>query len=124
RGQGGGARPASSLSAVVNADGDDSVGDERSVAAVRVQQFQTARHHLHSGVAVGERGSHGIDLHLVRVRYADQYVDNHLVSGGTDQPSKPETAVVDSIKDGACGRQSVIQAMDIHAHPHFRHTAN
>ena len=43
-----------SLFTVVNTDSDDGVGDERTVAAVLVKPFQTACHHLHGGVAVGE----------------------------------------------------------------------
>src|ERR671936_364325 len=89
------------LFAVVNADGDDGVGDERAVAAIRVEQFQTAHHHLHMGVAVGERGSYLINLHLFRVRHSDSHVDNHVVSGGTHQSGEPETTVVNSVKDGA-----------------------
>ncbi len=92
--EGGGVRRASSLCAVVNADGDDGVGDERTVTAVRVEPFQTTPHDLHGGAAVGKRGHHGIDIDLIRAWYADQHVDDHLVSGGAHQPGKPETAVV------------------------------
>jgi hypothetical protein len=73
---------------------------------------------------VGERVHHGIDLHLFRARRSDGHVDHHIVSGGAHQPGEPETAVMDGVKDGAHGRQRVIQAMDIHAHPHVRHAAN
>src|SRR5262249_20238490 len=70
-----------------------------------------------------ERGSHLIDLHLFRVRRSDGHVDNHIVSGGAHQPGEPETAVVNGVKNGALGRQRVIQAVDIHTHPHFRNAA-
>src|SRR5712692_8977062 len=114
----------SSLFSVVNADGDDGVGDERAVAAVLVEQFQTAHHHRHVGAAVGERSNHLIDLHLVRAWRSDGHVDNHLIRGGAHQPGEPETAVVHGVKDGALGRQRIIQAVDIHAYPHFRHAAH
>ena len=52
-----------SLFAIVNADGDDGIGDERTVAAILVEQFQTA-YHLHVGATVGERGSHLPSIHL------------------------------------------------------------
>ena len=48
------AKRSSSLFAVIDADGNDGVGDERTIAAVCVEQFQTARHHLHCSVAVGK----------------------------------------------------------------------
>jgi hypothetical protein len=71
REEGGGTRPAASLCAVVHADGDDGVGNECAVAAVLVVSFQTARHHLHSSVAVGECSSDFIGVHLLRMRHAD-----------------------------------------------------
>src|SRR5262249_51033054 len=52
-----------------------------------------------------------------------QHVDDHLVSGGADQPGEPETTVVNGVKDGTRGRQRVIQAVDIHPHPHFSNAA-
>ena len=61
-----GARLSSSLCSVVNADGDNGVGDERAVAAVLVEQFQTAHHHSHIGAIVGERVHNLSDMHLVR----------------------------------------------------------
>ena len=104
------------LDAVVHADGDDGVGDERAVAAVLIEHFQTTHHYVHSGAAVGERGSHLIGIHLFRVWRADGYVDKHIVSGGTHQPGEPETAMMYSIKDGTLGRQGIIQAVDIDPH--------
>src|SRR5213080_4352589 len=99
--EGVGAQLASSLFSVVNADGNDGVGDKRAVAAVLVEQFQTAHYHLHMGAAVGECVNHLLDLHLFRVRRSDGHVDNHIVSGGAHQPGESETAVVNGIKDGA-----------------------
>src|SRR5262245_3509802 len=51
-------------------------------------------------------------------------MDGHIVSGGAHQAGEPETAVMNGVKDGALRRQRVIQAVDIHAHPHFRDAAN
>jgi hypothetical protein len=51
-------------------------------------------------------------------------VDNHIVSGGAHQPGESEAAVVNGVKDGTLGRQSVIQAVDIHAHPHCSKAAH
>src|SRR5215470_194386 len=119
-----GARLLLSLGAVVNADRDNGVGDERAVAAILVEQLQTAHHHRHAGTAVGERGSHLIDLHLFRARHSDRHVHYHLVSSGTHQSGESETTVVNGVKDGALGRQRVIQTVDIHPHPHFRHAAH
>src|SRR5215471_4596086 len=42
-----GTRCATSLWAVIHADGDESDGTERAIAAVLVEVFQTARHYLH-----------------------------------------------------------------------------
>src|SRR5262249_33847063 len=81
-------------------------------------------HHSHVGTAVGERSNHLIDLHLFRARRSDSHVDNHLVSGGTHQSSEPETTMVNGVKDGTRGRQRVIQAVDIHTHPHFSNAAH
>jgi hypothetical protein len=51
-------------------------------------------------------------------------MDRHIVRGGANQPGESETAVVNSIKDGALGRQRVIEAVDIHAHPHLCNAAH
>src|SRR4030095_14419809 len=124
RQEGGGTRRAASLFTVVNADGDDGVGNERAVAAVLIESCQTARHHLHGSMAVGERSSDLVGVHLLRVRHADQHMDGPIVSGGSHQSGEPETAMMNGVKDGALRRQRVIQAVDIHAHSHFRYTAN
>src|SRR5882672_7190165 len=116
--------PWSGLFAVINADSDDRVSNERAVTAVLVQQFQTAHYHRHVGVAVREGGSNLSDIHLVRAWRSDGHLDRHIVSGGANQPGESETAVVNSIKDGALGRQRVIEAVDIHAHPHLCNEAH
>jgi hypothetical protein len=105
------------LLAVVKADSDDRVRDARAVAAVLVQQCQPACYHSHRGVAVGECGSNLSDMHLVRAWRAEGHVDRPIVRGGTYQPGASEAAVVQSVKDGALGRQRVLEAVDIHARP-------
>src|SRR5712691_12993955 len=82
RWEGVGARLSSSLFAVVSADGDDGVGDERAVTAVLVEQFQTTHYHLHGGAAVGERVNHYIDIHLFRARRSDEHVAMLHVGSG------------------------------------------
>src|SRR4029453_17241856 len=124
RQEGGGTRRAASLFTVVNSDGDDGIGNEGAVAAVLIESFQTARHHLHGSMAVGERSSDLGGAHLLRVRPAEQHMTGHILSGGTPQSAEPETAMMNGVKDGALRRQRVIQAVDIHAHPHFRYAAN
>ena len=116
--------PGYGLCAVVHADSDERVRDERAVAAVLVQQFQTTRYHGHMGVAVGGGGSNLSDLHLGRAWRSDGPLDRPSVRGGANQPSESETAVVHSIKDGARSRQRVLEAVDIHAHPHLCHAAH
>ena len=59
--------PWDGLFAVVKADRDNRVRDERAVAAVLIQQFQTARYHSHLSVAVGECVSNLSDLFTVQL---------------------------------------------------------
>ena len=81
------------LFAVVNADGDDGVGDERAVAAVLVEQFQPAHHHLHMGAAVRERGyamdlgeeELGVHCMAVPVRDGSRVVGAMSVSGPAER---------------------------------------
>ena len=76
--------PCYELCAVINADRDDRVRNERAVTAVLVQQVQTARSHRHVGVAVREGGSNLSDMHLVRAWRSDGHMDRHIVRGGAN----------------------------------------
>jgi hypothetical protein len=51
---------------------------------------------------------------------AEGLLDRPIVSGGTSQPGTSEATVVPSVKDGALGRPRVLEAVDLHAHPHKR----